>query len=170
MQRPTINEYNPYFQRYVDLTTEGNFIEQLQQNTADTIKYFTAIPAGKHEYRYEPGKWTVKESLMHIIDTERVFAYRALVAGRGDSETNLPKMDPDMYVKGVDVSARTLESIVTEFKAVRGATEALFTHMTNEQSERIGNNNSFPITPCALGYIMMGHIKHHMNIIDERYL
>ena len=170
MQKPLANEYNPYFQGYINLSGEGDFKELFEKNTANTVYYFSHIPAEKHDYRYEAGKWTIKEVLMHIIDTERVFAYRALVAARGDSETPLHKMDPDLYVKGVEVSGRSLDSLVKEFAAVRGATEVLFENMTDEQSARVGNNIAFPITPRALGYIMMGHIQHHINIINERYL
>ena len=170
MQKPAANEYNPYFQRYIDLTDDGNFMEIFRKNNVDTIRYFSNIPVDKHEYRYEEGKWTIKETLMHLADTERIFGYRALVAARGDSETPLHKMDPDLYVRGLDVSGRTLDSIVKEFEAVRSSTESLFEHLTDEQSARIGNNIAFPITPRALGYIMMGHIRHHMNIINERYL
>ena len=169
MKKPMTNEYNPYFQRYIDLTGDGNFEEMFRKNGADTITYFSNLPADKHEFRYEPGKWTIKETLMHLIDTERVFAYRALVAGRADSETPLHKMDPDQYIKGQDVSGRPLESIVKEFATVRAATEVLFDNMTEEQNQRTGNNIAFPITPRALGYIMMGHILHHINIINERY-
>ncbi len=170
MKRPNANEYNPYFQRYIDLTGAGDFLELLKSNTAETVQYFTAIPEDKQSYRYEQGKWTIKEVLMHIIDTERVFIYRALVAGRGDSETPLHKMDPDLYVKGVDVSMRSMDSLVNEFKAVRAGTQVFYENLTDEHSERIGNNGAFPITPRALGYIIMGHIHHHMQIINERYL
>ncbi len=170
MKRPNSNEYNPYFQGYIDLAGEGDFMELLKKNTADTIRYYSAIPADKQGYRYEPGKWTIKEVLMHLIDTERVFIYRALVAGRGDSETQLHKMDPDLYVRGVDVSGRTMDSLVNEFKAVRGATEVFYENLSDEHSERIGNNAPFTITPRALGFIMIGHIHHHKNIIDQRYL
>lgn len=170
MQRPETSEYNPYFQRYIDLTTDGNYMDMLRKNTEDTIDYFAAIPEEKHEYRYEAGKWTPKEVLMHIMDTERIFNYRALTAARGDSQTPLHKMDPDMYVAGVDVSGRSMQSLLMEFNAVRAATEVLFEHMTDEQSRRVGNNIAFPITPRALGYIIMGHIQHHINILNERYL
>lgn len=170
MQKPTINEYNPYFQRYIDLTTDDDFMDQLNENTADAVQYFSQVPADKHDYSYEKDKWTIKQVLQHIIDTERVFAYRALVASRGDSETPLHKMDPDKYVASVDVSERSLESLVWEFTTVRSATMVLYEYMTEEHSERIGNNVGFPITARALGYIMMGHIWHHINIIDERYM
>lgn len=170
MKRPNANEYNPYFQGYINLAGEGDFMELLHKNTTATVQYFTNIPTEKHDYRYEPGKWTIKEALMHLIDTERVFIYRALVAGRGDSETPLHKMDPDLYVRGVDVSGRSMESLVNEFKAVRAATEVFYENLTDEHSERIGNNIAFPITPRALGYIMIGHVQHHINVIGERYL
>ncbi len=170
MQKPTTNEYNPYFQKYIDLTNEDDFLDQLNENTAETVQFFSQIPEDKHDYKYEQDKWTIKQVFLHIIDTERVFNYRALVASRGDSETPLHKMDPDKYVASVDLSGRTLDSLIWEFTAVRSATVALFENMTDEQSERIGNNIAFPITPRALGYIMIGHILHHIDIMNERYL
>lgn len=170
MQRPSAGEYNPYFQRYVDLTRDGNYMDMLRKNTADIDAFFSSLPEEKLDYRYEPGKWTVKEVLMHLMDTERVFNYRALVAARGDSETPLHKMDPDQYVAGVDVSGRSMQSLLREFRAVRAATEVLYENMTDGQSARTGNNIAFPITPRALGYITIGHTLHHINIINERYL
>lgn len=170
MQRPQPSEYKPYFQKYIDLVGEGSFAETLSRNTATAMDFFRQLPEDKHNYRYAPGKWTIKDVIMHLIDTERVMSYRALVAARGDSETPLYMMDEDKYAANVDVSNRSMESLLREFEAVRVASESLFTNLSDEQSQRSGNAISYTVTPRALGYIIVGHAEHHMNIIRERYL
>jgi hypothetical protein len=124
----------------------------------------------KLDYKYAPGKWTIKELLMHLIDTERVFAYRALVAARGDTSTPHYRMDEELYASNVDVSQRTLESLILEFQAVRSATEKLFENITDAQSKSRCNVVTHPMTARAIGYFMIGHVRHHLKIIEERYL
>jgi hypothetical protein len=170
MQRPLATEYNPYFQGYIDLVEAGDFAVLLNSNTAKAIQLFESIPSDKHNYRYAAGKWSVKEVLMHLIDTERVMSYRSLVAARGDSETPLHPMDENMYARNVDVSARSMESLLREFLAVRTATELLLTNLTDAQSQLPGNAMGRIFTPRALGYIMIGHVKHHIGVIQDRYL
>src|SRR5688572_27445300 len=119
MKRPEANEYNPYFQHYIDLAGEGNFLDLFRKNTTETIRFFESIPAGKHDYSYAENKWSVKDVLMHIIDTERVFSFRALVAARGDVNTPLRSVDESLYAKNVDVSRRSMKSLLREFKLVR---------------------------------------------------
>jgi uncharacterized damage-inducible protein DinB len=170
MQRPLSTEFKPYFQRYVDLVAEGSFADVLGRNTARAIDFFSQLHPEKHNFQYAPGKWTVKDVLMHIIDTERVMSYRALVAARGDSTTPLHTMDVDSYASNVDVSARSMESLLKEFASVRAASEYLFTNLTEEQSIRKGNAIDYTVTPRALAYIIVGHVEHHMKVISERYL
>lgn len=170
MQKPLSDEYNSFYQRYIDWVPEGDFLTLLHQNTADTVRFFETIAAEKHDYRYAEGKWTLKEVLMHLIDTERVFAYRALVGARADSSTILPYMEEDEYARNADVSLRTVQSLIAEFKAVRGATLSLFEHMSDAQSQFKANTTTVPITPRAIGYISIGHILHHIGVIEERYL
>jgi hypothetical protein len=170
MQKPEVKEYNPYFKNYIDLVQEGYFLSLLSNNTNETISFFENIALDKQDYRYAKGKWTIKEILMHIIDTERVMAYRALVASRGDNKTPLPSVDEDLYAANVDVSKRTMADLLLEFKAVRSATEILFKNITEEQSNFLANAVTYQITARAIGYIMIGHILHHLNIVRERYL
>lgn len=105
-----------------------------------------------------------------MIDTERVFSYRALVAARGDTTTSHYRMDEELYAKNVDVSHRTLQSLISEFKAVRSATGEIFENLTDAQSKSPCNVVTHPMTARAIGYFMIGHIQHHLNIIEERYL
>ena len=118
MQRPSADEYQGNYQKYFDLVPEGAYLELLGQNSKDTVRFFEAIPKEKLDYAYAPGKWTIKELLMHLIDTERVFSYRALVAARGDAATPHYRMDEELYANNVNVSQRTLESLLAEFQAV----------------------------------------------------
>jgi hypothetical protein len=107
---------------------------------------------------------------MHVIDTERVFSYRALVAARGDATTPHYRMDEELYARNVDVSQRTLQSLIAEFQAVRSSTEKLFENLTKAQSKSTCNIVTHPMTARALGYFMIGHVQHHRKIIEERYL
>lgn len=170
MQKPSPDEYHPNYQKYFDLVSEGDYLSLLEQNAIETITRFEKIPVEKLDYKYAEGKWTIKEVLMHIIDTERVFSYRGLVAARDDNATPLYRMDEERYAQNVDVSQRSLPSLLSEFQAVRHSTEQLYEHMTEAQSKLRCNIITYPMTARAIGYFMIGHILHHLNIIEERYL
>ena len=170
MQKPLSNEYAVGYQKYFDLVPEGDFLDLLKQNALETVRFFESMPSEKLNYKYAEGKWTVKEVLMHIIDTERVFSYRGLVAARGDHVTQIYRMDEELYAKNVDVSHRSLQSLVSEFKAVRSSTEQLYENVTDDQSKLQCNIVTHPMTAHAIGYFVIGHIEHHMNVIKERYL
>jgi uncharacterized damage-inducible protein DinB len=169
MQRPEINEYHPNYQKYFDLIPKGDYMHVLVQNTIETVEFFDTIPPEKHDHRYAEGKWTIKEVLMHIIDTERVFAYRALAAARGDA-TPVYRMDEELYARNVNVSNRTMGDLISEFKTVRKATEFLFKNMTDEQSMRSCNVVAYPMSARAIGYFMIGHVLHHVGVVGVRYL
>ncbi len=170
MQRPDPSEHKPYFQNYINLVEEGDFNELLANNTTEAVKFFSQIPAAKHSFKYEPNKWTIKQVLMHLIDTERVFAYRALVCARGDDKTELQTYDDDVYASNVDSSKRSMESLIEEFMIVRRGTEILFENMTEDQSKFLGNNVTHKITARAIGFMTIGHVKHHMNTVKTKYL
>lgn len=170
MNRPEITEYNPYFQNYIDLVELGDFQSNFTENTKNTIEFFKNIPIEKHNYKYGIDKWTIKEVLMHIIDTERVFAYRTLVCLRGDNKTPLHSMDDNLYASNIDVTLRTMESLLEEFVVVRNNSNLLFQNITEEQSKFLGNGVTHQISARALGLIMMGHILHHVQVIKTRYL
>ena len=170
MQRPAIDEYAPGYQKYFDLVPPGDYLPLLKENTTKSVNFFEAIPAAKLDYRYAEGKWTIKEVLMHIIDTERVFSYRALAAARGDAETPHYRMDEELYARNVNVSRRELKSLIAEFKAVRVATELLFENLTEAQSSLRCGIVTHPVSARAIGYFIIGHVQHHLNIIENRYL
>lgn len=170
IQRPQPGEYLPYFQGYIDLVPEGDFLEELYKNTKAATDLFEKIPVEKHNYRYTDDKWTIKELLIHMIDAERVFSYRALVAARGDSKTRLYSMDDHLYVQNAIVAGRVYDDLVVEFKAVRNATEKLFESLSEKQSTFHAHIDTHTITARALGYIIIGHVMHHMKVIREWYL
>lgn len=170
MTRPNENEYAPYFKKYIDLVGEDSFKSLWTNNTEETIAFFNAIPEDKHDYRYAENKWSIKSVLMHIIDTERTFAYRALVCGRGDTSVTLPLMDENLYAANVNVDNYTMAILIEEFKAVRQSSTYLYNSITEEQSKIIVHSSAAPFSARAIAYMMIGHIKHHMNIIEERYL
>jgi uncharacterized damage-inducible protein DinB len=170
MQKPAPDEYHPNYQKYFDLVPNGDFLSLLRQNTSDLITRFERMPVEKLDYRYAEGKWTIKEVFMHMIDTERVFAYRALAAARGDNATPVYRMDEELYARNVEVAQRSRPSLLAEFQAVRHSTELLFEHMTAAQSQLTCNITTHPMSARAIGYFLIAHLVHHLNIIEERYL
>ncbi len=170
MNRPSPNEYNPYFQNYIDLAPDGSFIEILHQNTTKIIECFEAIAADRHHFRYANGKWTIKELFMHMIDVERVMQYRAFVASRHDDKTPLYPINDQHYVQYSNVENKSMEDLITLFKTVRQLSVFSFTNLTEDQYTFMADGVSYPITARALGYIIIGHSIHHLHILRSRYL
>jgi uncharacterized damage-inducible protein DinB len=170
MQRPQPGEYIPYYQKYIDMIPEGPFEQSLQENTWEVTALFSNIPEEKQHYRYAPGKWTIKEVLMHIIDTERAISFRALVAARGDKEMPLFTMEENMYADNSGANDRTLDSIVQEFAAIRRANELLLLNLPEEKTTWCCNLKGHMVSVRSLAYMMMGHAKHHVVLVKERYL
>lgn len=166
--KPEAENYNPYFGRYINLAFEHPG-ESLNENGQELVRFFLSIPENKWEYHYAPDKWTPKEILMHLIDTERVFAYRALVCLRND-KSELPSMDENHYAANITVGHRTIDDLCEEFSLVRNSTIRLFDNATMEQCSLVGNAGGFPITASAVYYMLIGHFYHHQKVIVERYL
>jgi DinB superfamily len=170
MNRPANNEYDPYFQRYLGQVPEGEFGFLFDESTSKVVQFFGSIPNEKHDFSYSIGKWSIKTVLMHLIDTERVFAYRALVTSRGDVSTQLQPFDEDAYAAATDVSTRSMDSLLEEFLAVRRTTALLFEHMTDAESAIIGKGPTHGISARAIAFILIGHVQHHVSVVQERYL
>lgn len=168
--RPSNSEYNSYYQPYIDLVPNGELGLLFSQNLEYIEQIISTIPEELADYAYAQGKWTVKELLGHIIDTERVMSYRALVGLRMDTEAILPNMDQDVYVAHRDVSRTNLNSLKEEWKIVRKSTIKLY-ETANEKnlSTRI-KTHAGEVTPLALAYIMIGHAIHHIQVLQEKYL
>ena len=170
MERPQKNEYAPAYQKYIDLVDTGNFIELLDQNTTSTISFFKSIDQKKENYKYAENKWTIKDVLMHLIDTERGFSYRAIVCVRNDNKTPLYGMDEGFYAKNVDVTKISMDSLIEEFIAVRNAFKLIFTNNKVEDLSFLGNGIGHKISARAIGYIAIGHFSHHCSVIKQKYL
>lgn len=171
MQQPKPGEYLPYYQKYIDMQpAEVPYAALLTTNTDEVLRLFGRIPEERHKYRYAPGKWTIKDVLMHVIDTERAMSFRALVAARGDSNMQLFTLDEDRYAENVDTTARSMDSLLEEFAAVRKATALLLNNVPEPQTLWACNVAGNRVTVRALAYIITGHVAHHLAVIRERYL
>lgn len=167
--RPTTTDYPSYYHKYVEKVEATDGLEALTQSLQDTLVFLAAIPLEKWDYSYDIGKWTLKESWLHVIDAERVFAYRALRIGRGD-ETPLAGFNQDDYVPNSNAVNRTPESIVEEYKSVRAATIHLFKNFDATAWSRIGTASGGKVSVNALAFIIAGHEAHHVALTQERYL
>lgn len=170
MTAPQPGEYSPFAANYVSLASiHHDVINLLSQLKDSTYKTFTQLPAETVDYAYGPDKWTIKQMLGHMIDTERVFSYRAYCISRGD-KTPFPGFEQDDYVANTDLSHRTMQGLSEEFKLLREANLAFINTLTDEQIERIGTASNHPVSVKALLYMIAGHELHHLNILKERYL
>ena len=167
--KPAENEYAPYYHTYIGKVEGNNLIPALHQSAENFIAFLKSIPAEKHNYRYAEGKWTIQEVVQHIIDCERVFAYRSLTFSRND-KTDLPGFDENVWVPQSNTASRTMASLIEEYTNLREADILMFENMTEEMSKRTGKANGKDISVRALGYILVGHEMHHMAVIKERYL
>ena len=170
MARPVSGTFHPiYQQRYIDAAIGESPIEVIDNHSTAFIIFVNSIPEEKGDYSYAEGKWTVKQLLQHIIDTERIFTYRALCISRGEP-LPLPGFDENSYALNAPASHRTLASLKEEFAFVRQATDILIKSFTNEQLNRKGVASNYVISVNALCFIIFGHIVHHQKILQERYL
>ncbi|MCB0655699.1 MAG: DinB family protein [Saprospiraceae bacterium] len=167
--RPQPGEYHSYFQRYIDLVPEDQIIGALIHGKHEIQELFHEIPDDRWDYRYAPEKWTLKESLIHLLDTERIMAYRALRIGRHDA-TPLPGFEQDDYIPYVHALKRTPLSIREEWEAVRDASIHIFMYFDPEDLVFIGNASNHAMSTRALGYILAGHARHHVKVIRTKYL
>jgi hypothetical protein len=169
MARPSSNTFPDYFNTYIKLVEEDDINTALKNQTPEAAAFFNSIPEDKSLYKYADDKWTIKESLQHIIDAERVFTYRAMAFARKD-RNSLPSFDDKSYAANSHANSRTWKDLIEEFLAIRKSTELLFNSFTEEDLKSSGIASDKEISVLALGYIAAGHAKHHINIIRERYL
>lgn len=170
MNKPTPDEFNPFFKNYIDLVPSGELVSMMEDNLEDITLFFKNIPNQLGNYKYAPGKWSVKELLAHIIDSERVFAYRALVCIRMDDTIIIPSMDENLYAENRDVSTVELASLIEEFEYARKNTIKLYEGVSEECYNFKAKSEGGDITSKALGFAIIGHTIHHKNVIEERYL
>ncbi|MHB1688541.1 MAG: DinB family protein [Ignavibacteriaceae bacterium] len=169
MTRPVKGDYSPYYEAYISKVEGENGIVILKSQLSSAIKYFDEIPEDKGTYSYAVGKWSIKELIGHIIDTERVFAYRAMCFARGEIKS-LPGFEQDDYVKAANFNKKKLSDLTNEFKLLREANIAMFKNFDEAVFNYRGLANEKEITVLSILFIISGHAIHHINILKERYL
>jgi hypothetical protein len=167
--RPATDEYEPYYGTYVDkVDCDGPVLDLLETQQAEVQTLLASVDDERGDFRYAEGKWSIKEVVGHIVDTERVFAYRALCFARGESQP-LPGMDQDDFVEGGDFGARRVRDLALEYQASRRSTLTLFAGFSNLQLGRRGVASGCEFTARAIAYIIAGHERHHLMVLRERY-
>ena len=168
IERPQPDEYSAFAARYVDLVGDEPILEILENLQESTYDLLMGISPEKAAYAYADDKWTIKQVVGHMADTERVFAFRALAFSREAIE--LPGFDQDVYMENTTFNFRSLEDIADEFKTIRHATLYLLSSLTEEQSTQKGIASGNPVSVRGLAYMIAGHELHHIKILKERYL
>lgn len=169
LNRPLKEEYGPYYEQYISLVPEEKVSDILTQSLERTVEMLSAVPEQKGLYRYAEGKWSLKEVLGHIVDTERIMSYRLLRIARGDKKP-LSGFDQDEYIKGTSFDSIPLVQLIEEYTNVRRATLYLLKGLSEEAWTRTGSANNSELSVRALAYIIAGHELHHLNVILDRYL
>jgi hypothetical protein len=167
--RPQTGEYATYYARYIDLATEDDIVAALDAQSHETATILGGLSEAQASHRYEPGKWSVKQLVGHVTDAERIFAFRALAFARGET-TPLPGFDQDPYVANAGSDDRSIGELAEEFATVRKANVMMFRALSEEAWQRSGVASDNPISVRALAYILLGHERHHLRILRERYL
>ncbi len=168
-RRPSDNDFNEYYKKYIDLVEENDVIGHLKYALSRNIQFFNEIATEKWDYSYMEGKWSVKQVLQHLIDTERVMAYRAMRVARND-KTELPGFDQDEFAENAELTERSVKDLIDEYFAVRKASVTMFSSFTNDVWNRRGTASNSPVTPLSLAFIIAGHELHHIDVIKKMYL
>ena len=163
------HNFDTYFEYYVSQVADISIDKALNVSLSETVSLFENMTEEQGDYAYAEGKWTIKQLLAHLIDTERIFCNRALRFARNDN-TELPGYDHDDYVNYDNSENRTVADVLEEYKAVRVATKYLFDSFSNEMLAREGKANGLALSVETVGLIIGGHNRHHLRIIKERYL
>jgi hypothetical protein len=169
MTKPDSTEYAPYFEKYISLAPEGEIVVTLGKQIESTLSLIRGLSAAQGDHRYAPDKWSVKEAIGHLIDTERIFAYRALRFARNDA-TPLPGFDENLFVASAGFGSRSLADLAEEFEHTRNSNVYLFKNLDGEASLRRGVSNDNELSVRAIAYIIAGHELHHVGILRTRYL
>jgi hypothetical protein len=169
MYRPESWEYAPDYEGYITQVTENDILPVLRSQLDALDVLLNRVAPERETYRYAEGKWSIREIVGHLIDTERVFGYRALCIARGEKE-NLPGMDEKQYMVSAPFDNITLEDLLSELRLARLSNLAMLRSLDEEAWSRCGIANNNEVTVRALAFIMAGHVRHHMNVLRERYL
>ncbi|MGI4803429.1 MAG: DinB family protein [Janthinobacterium lividum] len=169
MTQPQPEEYAPFYKGYIDLIGDQNVLQTLASNQSKTYDFFLSLPAEKADFAYAEGKWSIKEVLGHLIDTERIMSYRLLRFSRADHQP-LAGFNENFFSSRSNYKTRTLASLADEFSLLRKSNLYLYQNLNPEQLKRQGTASNATVSVKALLYIIAGHELHHLKIIRERYL
>lgn len=164
-----MSDFQKYIQRYLDQIPSENWLEEMERSGEKTVEIYSDLTEKQSYFAYAEGKWTLKELLLHLSDTERVFQYRALVFARGD-QAELPGFDENNYAENSCANERSLESLLEEYKLVRKSSRILLETLTPDALKNKGRANGNEIAVETIGKLIVGHNYHHLKVIDERYL
>lgn len=168
-RRPTSEEYHEWYSAYVGLVPDGNVLDALRSQRESTMDVLASAPESRAEYRYEPGKWSLKEVVRHLVDTEWIFTNRALRFARGDAQP-LPGMDQNDFVAGIAPDLYTLGEVADELQCLRSANLRMFRAFDGNALGRAGEASECQFTVRSILWIIAGHELHHLNVIRDRYL
>jgi hypothetical protein len=169
MKKSDLTNLSEYLNNYIKNVKEEDIIEAFESSLTYIQEFISNIPVEKLEYKYQPEKWTIKEILCHLIDSERIISYRALRFARND-KNELLGYDQDEYIKYSEANKRSVADLLEDFTLARKANIVLFKSFNNEMLSRIGIANKREISVIVLGFLISGHVLHHLNVIKERYL
>jgi hypothetical protein len=169
ISKPEPNEHDRYFSTYIDRVQEGHLLDDLERQANEIAELCGGLSEAQGEFRYAPGKWSIKELLGHLIDTERVFGFRALWFARG-GPAELPGFEQDDFVRVADFEGRSIESLIAEFVHLRRSTFDLLSSFRDAEWARSGISSGVSLSVRAIGYILVGHVIHHQGVLEERYL
>jgi DinB family protein len=169
MSRPQPAEYDSYYQKYISLVPEEDIILVLETQMDELAELFKDIPEEKGTFAYADGKWTIKEVLSHLIDGERIFAYRAFRIARGD-KTPIEGFEQDGYIENSHANRRPFAEMIKEFALLREANLMFFSNLEIGDWVRTGTANNVEISVRSLAWIMVGHTRHHLNILKSNYV
>ncbi|MEL6661021.1 MAG: DinB family protein [Bacteroidota bacterium] len=168
--KPAPHQHPAWSSVYIDkLPDDGQVLAHLASGLEDLLQTIEPLTEEKLLYRYDEGKWTIKEVLVHLMDAERVFTYRGLRCSRHD-KTPMPGFDHNAYVPVSGANERDIKGIIAEYRALRAATIAFFSHLTDEALNEVGEASTLASSGRAMVYMIAGHERHHLQIIKERYL
>ena len=169
MNRPDLEKVPTFYRGYVEKVPEGDLMSLMIESRDKVLDVIQGIPEEKGAFAYAEGKWTIKELISHLSDSERVFAYRALRFGRAD-HTDLAGFEQDDYVQQSRANHLPMVELSREFTNIRNATIDLYNAFDEKALARFGSANGFRIDVNTLGYIIIGHTTHHLKVLEELYL
>jgi hypothetical protein len=168
ISRPAPAEYAPSFAGYVSLVPETELLAVLEAQPAELARLSSGVSSDREKFRYAEGKWTIRELVGHLVDSERIFGYRAFCISRGE-QAPLPAFEENEYITNSHYDDVSLGDLVSEFAALRGTNLAFLRRLEDKEWERLGTSNMNPASVRALAFFMAGHVRHHVGVLRDRY-